>query len=58
MKNKEPDLDSLTEHFRKIFVTFEIFNLRLSPIEKIVYTAATAVGLAVVAGVMALVVKK
>jgi len=33
MKNDE----SMMESLRKIFVTIEVFNLRFTPIEKIVY---------------------
>jgi hypothetical protein len=49
--------NTLIEHFRKIFITIEVFNLRLSPLEKIVYTTAGVVGVAVVGALVALVLK-
>jgi hypothetical protein len=50
--------DSLIEQLRKVFVTIEVFNLRLSPIEKIVYGATAAIGLAIVGALMALLLRQ
>lgn len=50
--------ESITEKLRSIFVTTETFNLRLSPLEKIVYGGATAVGLSVIGALMALILRK
>lgn len=55
MTNKD---DSLVERLRGIFVTIDTLNLRLSPIEKIVYGGAAAVGIAIVGAVISLVIKK
>jgi hypothetical protein len=50
--------DTFMEEMRKVFVSIETFNLRLSPLEKIVYGASAVVGLAVVGAIVALVVKQ
>jgi hypothetical protein len=56
-KLKEQE-DTFIEKLRSIFVTIDTFNLRLSPIEKIVYGAATAIGLAVLGAGMAFILRK
>lgn len=48
--------NDLIEKLRTIFVTIDVFNLRLSPMEKIVYGTASIVGLTVVGALIALVV--
>jgi hypothetical protein len=49
--------DSIIEKMRNIFISIEVFNLRITPLEKIVYGIATVVGLAVVGAIIALVLK-
>lgn len=49
--------ESVIEKLREIFVSIDVFNLRMTPIEKIVYGAAYAVGLAVIGAILALVFK-
>lgn len=50
--------DSLLEEMRKVFVTMEVFNLRLSPIEKIVYGFAGLVLVSFATAAIALILKK
>ena len=49
---------SIIEEMRKVFVTIEVFNLRLSPIEKIVYGFASLILVGVVTALITLVIKK
>ena len=46
MTKKQDEQNSLIECLRKVFVSIEVFELRLSPVEKIVYGATGAVLLA------------
>jgi len=48
--------ESIIEEMREIFVSLDVFNLRMSPIEKIVYGVSTVVGLSVVGAIIALVI--
>lgn len=50
--------DSLLEELRDIFVSIETFNLRLSPLEKVVYGLVSLVLVGVVTSLIALVLKK
>lgn len=52
------DLSDTIEELRKIFLTKEVFDLRFTPIEKIVYTFTGMVLVAFVSGVIVLVIKK
>lgn len=54
MKNK----DSLYEELREVFVSIETFNLRLSPLEKVVYGLVSLILVGVVTSLIALVLKK
>lgn len=54
MKN----LESFMEELRDIFITKEMFNVRFSPIEKIVYGFTGMVLVAFVSGLIVLVIKK
>jgi hypothetical protein len=55
MKKKE-EANSLIEDLRKVFVSIETFNLRLSPLEKIVYSASSVIGLAAMGAIAALII--
>ena len=46
------------EHLREVFVSLETFNLRMSPLEKVVYGLVTLILIAVATSIVALVVKK
>lgn len=46
------------EHLREVFVSIETFNLRMSPLEKVVYGLVTLVLIGVATSLVALVVKK
>jgi len=50
--------DGFTEEMRKIFVSLDIFNLRVSPLEKLVYGLVGLILLAVFGAFIALVVKQ
>lgn len=56
MSKQEEHDSSLIEKLRNVFVSTEVFNLRMSPIEKIVYGMATVIGLAFVGAVVSLVI--
>lgn len=49
---------SLMEELREIFVTKDIFNLRINPLEKIVYGAVGLVCVSVFTAIIYLVVKR
>ena len=49
---------NFVEDLRKVFVSIEIFNLRMSPIEKIVYGATGVILLGVLGAIVAFFVKK
>ena len=57
MKQRQLDLNDYIEEGRKFFVTLDIFNLRLGPLEKIGYGAVTMMVIAVFSALIALVVK-
>lgn len=46
------------EELRKIFVTYDIFNLRVSPLEKLGYGLVSMIVVAVVAALITLVVRR
>lgn len=46
------------EDLRKVFVTIEVFNLRTSPLEKLVYGMVSLIIVAVVGAILALVIRK
>lgn len=50
--------DTFIERLRDIFVDQDIFNLRISPIEKIVYGAVGLMLIAIVGAIIALVLQK
>lgn len=50
--------ESFVEEMRKVFVTMEVFNLRFSPIEKIVYGFTGMVLVAFASALVVLVIKK
>lgn len=50
--------DSLLEELRDIFVSIETFNLRLSPLEKVVYGLVSLILVGVVTSLIALVLKR
>ena len=52
------NIDSIVERMRTIFVTSEVFNLRITPIEKIVYGLSTAIGLGVIGAILALILQR
>lgn len=54
-KDKE---SGFIEKLRAIFVPIDIFNLRISPLEKIVYGMVSLILLAVIGALVALVIKK
>jgi hypothetical protein len=45
------------EHLREVFVSLETFNLRLSPLEKVVYGLVTLILVGVATSLVALVLK-
>jgi hypothetical protein len=51
-------LNDFIEELRKVFVTTDTFNLRFSPIEKLVYGFTSIVLVAVVTSLVYLVVRK
>ncbi len=51
-------LDTIKEKLREIFITKETLDLRLNPIEKIVYTAMSVMGIAVLTALIATVIVK
>lgn len=48
----------LIEQLRDIFVDWKTFNLRISPVEKIVYSVSAAFGLAAVGVITSLIFRK
>lgn len=50
--------ESFVEEMRKVFVTMEVFNLRFSPVEKIVYGFTGMVLVAFASALVVLVIKK
>jgi hypothetical protein len=52
------DNDNLIEKLRGIFVTIEIFNLRLTPVEKLVYGMVSLIVTSVLLAVIYLVIKR
>lgn len=54
MKNEE----GLIEKLREIFVTIEVFNLRMNPLEKLFYGIISLIVLSVFGALIALVIRK
>ena len=50
--------DSLIERLREVFVSKEVFDLRVAPLEKILYTATGLILISVLSAIIFLVVKK
>lgn len=53
----ETIIDTIIERMRDKFVTIEVFNLRITPMEKLLYGAVVMMITAVFAGLLALVIK-
>ena len=52
------DFDSITERMREIFVTKDIFELRLSPLEKGFYGVVSLILFTVIGAILSIVVLK
>ena len=58
MAKKPLDQNDFIEVLRKIFVTIEVFELKITPLEKLVYGFVGVVLLAVLGAIIALVIRK
>ena len=50
--------DLMIEELRKIFVSFEVFDLRLKPIEKLLYGTVSVVGVLIITALMSYILIK